>query len=835
MSAPNHSRKWIGRALAGLTGLLVATAISWLAYTVAREMQILQSARSDNAQWALAQTEVEFLNLSNAVAQFVETPSSIRRSFDIFYSRIQTIEIAAAYEALRADPVFQTNLADTRAFLDAAVPLFDLPDESFLAEKSALQAIVDETRPNVRQLSNSGLSIFAQKADIQRSAVLQTLGQLAAALGFVIGVLGFTAAYLNKLNAMNLSREQKQKEIATRMNTVIETSLDGVIVSDDQGKVVEYSPAAETIFGYTAAEAIGQDLANLIIVDKRSPPNDTGIQRILEGGTHNIVGSGRVQMQAMRKDRSLFPVELSIQAAQADNRKIYIAFLRDVSAAVAAEQELVKARDAALAGEKLKTDFLATMSHEIRTPLNGLLGNLSLLADTERDKRQDRYITNMETSGRLLMSHISDVLDITRYDAGMLAVDIVKMNISILLQDIIDNQSAMAESSSTTLSWAWQGPHREWVMSDPDRVQLILINLIGNAVKFTRGGHVTVVAEILDPADPNSPLQFCITDTGPGIPPELTQRIFDDFVTGNANFDREVGGTGLGLSIAKRFVSALGGTINFESTLGQGSTFKVVLPMPPAAEQMAPTTQPPRTLDVSPLTILIVEDNEINRIVAREMLEAAGHKVSEAHDGQDGVTQANETRFDVILMDISMPVLDGRAATKMITSGNGLSANTPIVALTAHASPEDQARFADAGMVTTLTKPLSRRSLQLVLSTIRSSTPTTQAVLSPSRVQDVTQSPVYTKLKTRFVAELDAFRIDLQDGNITLSEISDRAHHAAGSAATFQVEQVADPLRDLAVAARAADDIKIDAACAAFNTAWHRERSSFVDVAALHS
>ena len=223
-----------------------------------------------------------------------------------------------------------------------------------------------------------------------------------------------------------------------------------------------------------------------------------------------------------------------------------------------------------------------------------------------------------------------------------------------------------------------------------------------------------------------------------------------------------------------------------------------------------------------------MDDNEINRVVAREMLEAAGHTVSVAADGQAGVLLANQTKFDVILMDISMPVLDGKEAARLIKAGNGLSANTPIIALTAHAMPEDQASFADAGIFTTLTKPLSRQDLDDALNNIgHAANPT--ATAQDTIENDFKTSSTYANLKTQFLTELDAFCIDLQVGDITLADIGKRAHHAAGSAATFQIDHVADYLRDLAVAARAADNVKIDAASAAFIQAWQTERYSFLD------
>lgn len=824
MPATTHKRTRIGRTLAGLAGLAALVAIGLLANNVAREMQSLRSARTDNAQWSLAQTEVEFLDFVNAVNQFEEEPDQIRRRFDIFYSRINTIEIARVYETLRAAPRFAEQLVLMRVFLDQAARIVDLPDPEFIAAQDELQDLTNSARVVMRQLSNSGLTNFAIGADKQRIALASTVTQLAVALVIFIGALATSILYLNRLNTINITRERTQKEIATRLNTIIDTSLDGIIVSDDMGKVIEFSRSAETIFGFTAKEAIGHDIADLIIPAPMRAAHHKGIVRIKQGGEHRLVGAGRMRMDALHKDGRHFPVELSIQAAELHNSAIFVAFLRDVSRTVAAEQELVMARDAALAGEKLKTDFVATMSHEIRTPLNGLLGNLALLHDTPLTEQQDRYVQNMETSGRLLMTHISDVLEITRYDAGKLPLSIVPMNISILVQDIIDNQTAMAETSDTILTWQWIGESRDWVLSDPDRVQLVLINLISNAVKFTSGGEVHVTAEVKPVSNKPDHIHFCVRDTGPGMAPELANRIFDDFVTGNAAYDREVGGTGLGLSIAKRFVDALGGTISVDTELGHGSVFEVCLPMPIADRPVDDYGSPQSVPQSKPLSILLVDDNDINRILAREMLENAGHAVTEAHNGKSGVDAAADTAYDLILMDISMPVMDGRTAARMIRDGHGKSAQTPIVALTAHALPEDQAAFRADGMIATLTKPLSKKSLLNVLKTAAIPAPA-----PPNAEEDIYRSAAYGKLLQRFIAETDQFVSWAQTPHQSLDALADQAHKSAGSAATFQATRFAEALLDLSVAARAQDADLVKDALVTLPQDWARAKARLAD------
>ncbi|MFI2769885.1 ATP-binding protein, partial [Sulfitobacter sp. M22386] len=429
-----------------------------------------------------------------------------------------------------------------------------------------------------------------------------------------------------------------------------------------------------------------------------------------------------------------------------------------------AERDLVEARDRALAGEKAKTDFLATMSHEIRTPLNGLLGNLTLLQDTKLTARQNRYVKNMETSGKLLMSHISDVLDITKYDAGKLVLRPVPMSLSDLLRDIVDNQSGAALANNTTLTWGWSGPSVDWILSDRERLQHILINIIGNAVKFTVDGQVSIEAEVQETETGEPLLQIIVSDTGIGMDPALQRQIFDDFMTGDSSYDRNVGGTGLGLGIAQRFAKALGGTITVESEKDVGSSFAISLPITPIASPATETPSKSREHNDISVDILLVEDNEINRSVAREMLQAVGHKVTEAHNGQIAVDLAKTHRFDLILMDISMPVMDGRHATREIRAG-GACANSPIIALTANAMPEEQEAFLQDGMNEVLTKPLNRSAMIDMISALAQSEEHSTSVQQETAtlvskaylddLRDTLGEAAVEKLLLRYVSEME--------------------------------------------------------------------------------
>jgi CheY-like chemotaxis protein len=354
------------------------------------------------------------------------------------------------------------------------------------------------------------------------------------------------------------------------------------------------------------------------------------------------------------------------------------------------------------------------MSHEMRTPLNGVLGVLDLLERTELDPQQRRYVSTAAGSGEILLKHINDVLDVTRVEAGKMAFETEPIDLHAMLDETLLIGAPLAEQNGNTAVVTGDRPERR-VLGDPHRLRQVLLNLFSNAAKFTRDGRITLDLSVDETDTQTAAIEIAVNDSGPGIPAADRERIFDDFVTLNSNYDRNAGGSGLGLAISRRIIRAMGGEIGVEpGTQGRGSRFWIRLCLPWAA---APTeTEGVRDAGRTPAAtagcrVLLVEDNEVNRMVAKEMLSQAGHEVSEARDGMAGIAAAAQQRFDLILMDISMPGMDGLEATEAIRAGNGASRNSPIVALTAHALPEDRRRFADAGMQDAIVKPLRRPEL----------------------------------------------------------------------------------------------------------------------------
>lgn len=796
----NKNRAWSLRRQ-GFTVLLVVSALCLLAIVslsqaVTRDLRLLETANSDNIQWTLAQAEVEFLDfhyvLEHNVAETDLDARSIRRAFDVFYSRIVTLESGRLYDGLRQTPEFTRSLQDARNFLNTHVALIDRLETASRAEIIALEIDAEALRETTRRIANSGLFFFASQSDERRESIAISLKRLALVTTSLIAALALLAYYSHRMGRQSYRSRLDLQNAHTRLNSIVTASLDAVIVSDRQGRILEFNASAQKVFGYDPAEVLGKSLAEVIIPTHLRDAHTAGMKRMMDGGAHRVVGHGRVKLEGMRKSGEVFPVELALESAGEGDDMIVIGFMRDISAQVAAEQELVQARDRALAGEKAKADFLAVMTHEIRTPLNGVLGNLSLLEDTRLSRQQERYANNMAISARLLMRHVDTVLDIARFESGQIKPELNETNLGTLLQDIVDGQSGYAEANGNRLDRVWIGPPVEWVLTDTARLQQILLNLVGNAIKFTEGGRISIETERLyrNTADNSVKVEFRIIDTGIGISDEDQSRIFDDFQTIDTSYQRSAGGTGLGLGIVRRLVQTLGGTMGVESTLGEGSVFWVRLPFTEIDSPTAKSSAPQSAADDGPLEILVVEDNEINLHLVCEMLRNKGHKVSTASDGLGGVQAASTQQFDLILMDISMPVLDGLEACRRIRSQAGPSQHSPIVALSANVLPEVRDQIAEAGMTGFLGKPLQREELDAVLATARRSAMSRPPTASSGRPDD----DVLSALTTRFTQETDALMSWLESAPDDHAELAARCHKVAGSAAAFGQLDLRDAL-----------------------------------------
>ncbi|OPY96336.1 hypothetical protein A5906_03470 [Bradyrhizobium sacchari] len=376
--------------------------------------------------------------------------------------------------------------------------------------------------------------------------------------------------------------------------------------------------------------------------------------------------------------------------------------------------DLREAKDAAEAAANVKADFLAVMSHEIRTPMNGILGMAQLALDEPLPPSQRKRLSIIKSSAEGLLNILDDILDISKLERQAEIYERAPFDLRQSLREIVNLMTPRAHEKGLSLQLELSPLVPQWVLGDQSRVRQILFNLIGNAVKFTSQGSVTVEVTAAGAQD-RARITFCVSDTGIGITPEQRAHLFQAFGQADASIRRRFGGTGLGLAICKRLVDGMHGEIYVESAPGEGSRFRFCLPLPAIDEPAGGDAIDAAAPQVRPLNLLLVEDLPINAMVARGILEKAGHSIALARSGEQALELVRSARFDAVLMDMQMPDVDGLEATRRIRALPPPHSEVPIVALTANVMSQDVAACLAAGMDGHLAKPIDVAALHAAI------------------------------------------------------------------------------------------------------------------------
>ncbi len=505
---------------------------------------------------------------------------------------------------------------------------------------------------------------------------------------------------------------QALKESEKRFRELAELLPEILIEYDRSGVITFFNRKATESTGYTPEDFNQTFPAIKLAVDRQKNGFKETIKKLLSG---QKVSSAEYTI--LRKDGSTFPVIMRTTAITKKNRIIGgRSLLINITKMKNAEVTLQATKEKAEAASQAKSEFLANMSHEIRTPLNGIVGMSDLLDRTDLSPKQKDYLDVLRTSGSALLSLVNDILDFSKIEAGKLDFE----EIPFLFQHVINEVASVFidqlkdKAIELVINIAPAIPLR--LVGDPLRLRQILVNLVSNAVKFTEKGEIHIQVDIHKERPTSTELLFSVKDSGIGIDNRVQKKLFNSFTQADGSTTRRYGGTGLGLTISKRIVKMMGGQIWLESTLGKGSTFFFTARFnkingKTVSERNSCEMERQNPSDkFQDASLLLVEDSEINRRVAVEILNQAGLKVTTAINGKEAIKKIKKFDFDIVLMDVQMPEVDGLEATRIIRRELKLT-DLPIVAMTAHAMKGDRQKCFDAGMDDYVSKPIDRKKL----------------------------------------------------------------------------------------------------------------------------
>ncbi|HEY1946296.1 MAG TPA: PAS domain S-box protein, partial [Bryobacteraceae bacterium] len=496
------------------------------------------------------------------------------------------------------------------------------------------------------------------------------------------------------------------QERTTQLSALVENNPLAIAVMDSQRKIVMCNPAFERLFLFSSAEVIGRQINDCILPPELAEEAEDHF-RALEAGETVFRTTRRMRKDSTLVDVEAYGVPLLIEGRIWGSYGIY----QDIQERLAAEADLRRMKEVAEAANRAKSTFLANISHEIRTPLGGVLMAANLAAADHPDPSQKEYLDIIIASGKSLQLLLNDVLDLSKIEADKMELQVSDFSIRECLKECIRLFRNNAREKGLELALSVGDSVPDFVSGDPLRLRQIILNLVGNAIKFTTRGSVTVSVQCGDCLAGHLPFEFSVADTGIGIPPEKHLLVFHEFEQAENTTSRIFGGTGLGLAISSKLAWLMGGKMWLESAVGRGSTFRFTA----SFETATGCRQRSEVIEAAPapagcesiLHVLIAEDNVVNRLLLVRQLEKAGHAVTAVSDGKQAVDISFEQIFDVILMDVHMPEMDGIEATRQIRLRERTTGlHVPVIALTAGAMTQDRDACLAAGMDAYVSKPV---------------------------------------------------------------------------------------------------------------------------------
>jgi polar amino acid transport system substrate-binding protein len=540
--------------------------------------------------------------------------------------------------------------------------------------------------------------------------------------------------------------EEALRESELKFRSVVRSAKDAIILADSRGKIISWNKSAQAIFGYDEKDVLGKPLVKLMPKRYRKA-HKVGFGRYLATGKSEVIGK-TTELFGLRENGHEFPLELSLASWKTEKGSFYCGIIRDISERKRTEKELQKAKVAAEDGNRAKSEFLANMSHEIRTPMNAIIGMTELALDTELTPEQRGYLNVVQSSSDGLLSLINDILDFSKIEAGQLEFEEVSFDLQDLIEGVAEILSVRAHEKDLELMCFVEPGLPKFVVGDPTRLRQILINLVGNAIKFTHKGEISIKVKPSKNSwrkqreEKKIGLHFEVCDTGIGISRENQDNIFAKFSQADSSTTRQFGGTGLGLCISKSLIEMMGGKIGVESEVGRGSTFHFMLNLPIGEGDSHEFAYP----NFREISVLVVDDNGTNRFILRKTLSAWGLQVTEARGGHEALTLLKEAaaEFDLLILDYQMPELDGVEVVRAIRK-NLRMLKTKIIMLSSWEGLNCKLKD-ELNIAATITKPVKQSKLFDVLMKVLRVNKAMETIHKPKTSAEIPGNQVHQRI-----------------------------------------------------------------------------------------
>lgn len=705
---------------AGAVGLV---ALAFFVPHAVSELRRMIESPDDNLQWATFQVQNEFNRLQVSFADLDAgtwtTMKEVQKRFDIFYSRIDLIRTASAFAELRAEPDVAPLLDEMRHFVEKSDPIIhskrSLTEDEIRAYRIYLASVQDEMYAFVLK----SLEFFSGRADDRRDKLKIVLEYIALGASALLLSLAMSIFLLIRQRRELVARENELRESEHSLAEAQRVGGLGSFSRDLKTGEAFYSDEYRRIFGIAPGRLVTRD--ELL---ERVHPEDLASIRV---AMDDLARDGKVSDYTEHVFRVAAPEEgqwrwvhgvAELRGTENGTAVKMVGTVHDVTAEREVQNALIAARDAAEEATRAKSEFLAIMSHEIRTPMNGILGMLAVLDDTSLTDEQRKLVSVARASADSLLVLLNDILDMSKIEAGKMEFELSTFELLPLVRSVIHLYAPQARTKGLVLDSVVEEEAPSVVIGDAGRIRQVLLNLVSNALKFTTQGMVIIRLGAAKTS--GMTVRFEVADTGVGIAEDKHAAVFVSFNQIDRSYARRFGGTGLGLAICRSLIEAMGGQIGFDSIAGSGSTFWFELPLEisqvPVRKEVRDEKAPQ---PAKVLRLLVAEDNTTNQMVARMLLEGLGHKVDVVNDGLEAVEAVRRRTYDLILMDISMPVMDGIEASHRIREMGEPYVSVPIVALTANAMSADQEACLSAGINRVVTKPIVKAKLEALLSEIQ--------------------------------------------------------------------------------------------------------------------